>query len=101
MRASESKCGNLHILRRLGTVFGREATLMRQLGSMICLQRRTMMESRFVLSSLPMDISPRADVWLANRVFAMPASVRDYQKSWQDGWKLRLQIPRVAPTEMA
>ncbi|KAH0847581.1 hypothetical protein FOPE_00767 [Fonsecaea pedrosoi] len=52
-----------------------------------------LMESRSVLPSLAMDIPANADLWIATGIFAMPSSVPDYRKKWQQSWMQRPHIP--------
>jgi hypothetical protein len=55
-----------------------------------------LMESRSVLPSLAMDIPARAGrVWLVSAVFAMPASVPDYENKWHEAWTG--QRPSIPP----
>jgi hypothetical protein len=51
-----------------------------------------LMESRSILPSLAMDISPGADLWLETAVFAIPSSVPDYDRR-HDEWARRPTIP--------
>ena len=59
-----------------------------------------LMESRSVLPSLSMDIPADADIWLTTAVYAIPASVEGYQKTWQQGWSRRPQIPEWFKSRM-
>ncbi|OCT45377.1 hypothetical protein CLCR_05606 [Cladophialophora carrionii] len=60
-----------------------------------------LVESRSVLPSLAMDVPKDADIWLTTAVFAIPASVTDYQTRWQDGWQRRPDIPGWMKSRMA
>jgi hypothetical protein len=60
-----------------------------------------LMESRSVLPSLAVDIPSGADIWLTTAVFAIPASVTDYQTRWQDSWQRRPEIPDWMKSRMA
>lgn len=59
-----------------------------------------LMESRSVLPSLEMEIPAGADFWLVTAVFAIPASVSHYQKTWHEGWKQRPQVPQWLQEKM-
>lgn len=49
--------------------------------------------SRSVLPTLSATLEARQDLWLVTAVFAVPASVQDWQETWQKAWKEKPAVP--------
>ncbi|KAF2164533.1 hypothetical protein M409DRAFT_24934 [Zasmidium cellare ATCC 36951] len=53
-----------------------------------------LIEPRTLLPTLYADLAPESTTWLVSAVFAMPASVDDWQNKWKQQWEKRPRIPK-------